>query len=257
MKVQDNPFSLKDHLIIVTGASSGIGRQCAVSCSHQGGKIVLMGRNQARLEETLELMSSRGDHTAYSIDLTSFEQVEDCIKEIVKKSGKINGLINCAGISTTLPINMVKPDKLEEFFRTNVQSSVNLTRIVTKQSNFSETGGSIIFISSVMGEVGESGKSIYSITKGALIAGSRSLAIELAPRKIRINCISPGVVDTPMSKNAVYSRNEESLNKIKSLHPMGLGQPEDIANACVYLLSDASRWITGINLIADGGYTAR
>ena len=108
-----------------------------------------------------------------------------------------------------------------------------------------------------MGVVGENGKALYSMTKGALVATTRTLAIELAGKKIRVNSISPAVVETPMSKNAIYSRNEESLNKIKKLHPLGLGQPEDIANAAVFLLSDASRWITGTNLVVDGGYLAR
>jgi NAD(P)-dependent dehydrogenase (short-subunit alcohol dehydrogenase family) len=253
----NNLFSLDGKTIVVTGASSGIGRQCAISCSQLEAIVVLIGRKEERLDETLKLMENKTRHLMYSVDLTQFELIEDIVKNIVLKLGKINGLINCAGISTTLPFNMVKPEIVEEFFNTNVQTAINITRILIKQSNFSEEGGSIVFLSSVMGEVGEVGKSIYSITKGALIAGSKSLALELAPRKIRVNCISPGIVETPMSKGAVYSRNEESLNKIKALHPLGLGQPEDIANACVYLLSDASRWITGTNLIVDGGYLAR
>jgi len=134
---------------------------------------------------------------------------------------------------------------------------MNLTRLTVKQSNISGEYASIIFISSVMGMAGETGKSLYSMTKGALIAGVRSLAIELAPRNIRVNCISPGVVESPMSKNAVYSRNEDALNKIKAFHPLGLGQPEDVANACIYLLSDAAKWVTGTNLIVDGGYLTR
>ena len=105
--------------------------------------------------------------------------------------------------------------------------------------------------------VGEMGKTVYSLTKGALIAGAKSLALELAMRNIRVNTISPGVVITPMSQNAVYSQDEESFSRVKNLHPLGLGKPEDVANACIYLLSDASRWVTGTNLVVDGGYTAR
>ncbi len=108
-----------------------------------------------------------------------------------------------------------------------------------------------------MGMVGESGKTLYSLTKGALISGVRSMALELAPKKIRVNTVSPGVVETPMSSKAVYSQNEESLNRIKDLHPLGLGNSVDVANACIYLLSDAAKWVTGTNLIVDGGYTAR
>lgn len=257
MDAKSNPFSLEGKLIIVTGASSGIGRQCAVSCTQNGGKVIIMGRNRERLIETLKLMNEKENNNIYSFDLTEFDRAEKIVDEIVHNYGRISGLVNCAGISTTLPFNMAKPEKIEAFFKINVQSAINMTRVVTKQSNISKTSSSIIFISSVMGEVGEVGKTIYSITKGALLAFSKSLALEFSLRHIRVNCISPGVVETPMSKNAIYSGSEESLNRIKNLHPLGLGLPEDIANACVYLLSDAARWITGSNLIVDGGYTAR
>jgi NAD(P)-dependent dehydrogenase (short-subunit alcohol dehydrogenase family) len=257
MTKTSNPFSLKNKTVIVTGASSGIGRQCALSCSFMGARVILLGRNSDRLKETLNCMNEPSLHLTISIDLTDYERTQDAVNQIIAKTGKIHGLINCAGISTTLPLNLCKPVKMDEFFQTNVHSAINLTRIVTKQSNISEECASIVFISSIMGVVGENGKSLYSLTKGALVAGAKSLAIELASRNIRVNCISPGVVESPMSKNAVYSRNEESLNKIKGLHPIGLGKPEDVANACIYLLSDASRWVTGTNLIVDGGYTAR
>jgi NAD(P)-dependent dehydrogenase (short-subunit alcohol dehydrogenase family) len=257
MNLQNNPFSLNGKLILVTGASSGIGRQCAITCSHMGATVAMFGRDYARLMETLSSMDTPDKHTVYAIDLLDYEKVAEKVQEVVNEKGKITGLINCAGISTTLPLNAISPQKMEQFFQTNVIGAVNLTKLVVKSSHFSESTGSIIFISSVMGVVGENGKTLYSMTKGALIAAVKSMAIELAQRKIRINAISPGVVETPMSKNAIYSRNEESLNKIKSIHPLGLGQPEDVANACVFLLSDSSRWITGTNLIVDGGYLAR
>ena len=257
MKENKDPFNLKGNNIIVTGASSGIGRQSAISCSNMGARVILLGRNEGRLKETLDYMNIPSQHLTYSVDLVDYEKVQNAVKQVIAKVGKIHGLINCAGISTTLPFNLSKPEKMDEYFHTNVHSAMNLTRIVTKQSNISEEGASIVFISSVMGIVGENGKSLYSMTKGAIVAGARSLAIELAPRKIRVNCISPGVVESPMSKSAVYSRNDESLNKISVLHPLGLGMPEDVANACIYLLSDASRWVTGTNLIVDGGYSAR
>jgi NAD(P)-dependent dehydrogenase (short-subunit alcohol dehydrogenase family) len=252
-----DPFSLKDKVIVITGASSGIGRQCAISCAAQGARVVILGRDRKRLDETMSLMEHQKSHLAIIAELTDFENTEAIVKGLVADTGKADGLINCAGISTTLPVNLIKPEKIEEFLKVNVVSAINLTRSVVKPAYFSEEGGSVIFISSVMGVAGEIGKTIYSLTKGALISGAKSMALELAPRGIRVNCISPGVVESPMSKNAVYSRNEESLNKIKALHPLGLGQPEDVANACVYLLSDASRWVTGTNLVVDGGYLAR
>jgi NAD(P)-dependent dehydrogenase (short-subunit alcohol dehydrogenase family) len=221
-----------------------------------GAKVVLTGRDKSRLDETLSLMTGEG-HMVCQIDLTDYPDVERGVKLIIDKVSKINGVINCAGISTTIQFSLSGPDMMEKFFRTNVIGGMNITRHIIKRDNFASDGGSIVFISSVMGSAGETGKTLYSITKGGLEAGVRSLALEHAPRKIRINSVSPGVVETPMSRNAVYSRNEESLNKIKSFHPLGLGQPVDVANTCVFLLSDAARWITGTNLIVDGGYLAR
>ncbi|MBP8959638.1 MAG: SDR family oxidoreductase [Bacteroidales bacterium] len=252
-----NPFTLEDKVIIITGASSGIGRQCAIVSSQLGAKVALIGRNSERLLETLNLMENNEKHYIYSIDLTEYEKINQIIEDIVIRFGKIKGVVNCAGISTTIAFDMIKPEKLNFLFQTNVQSAFNLTRIATKRSYFHEEGGSVIFISSVMGVVGEVGKSIYSVTKGALIALSKSLALELASRKIRVNCISPGVVDTPLSRNAIYSSFEESVEKIKAQHPLGIGLPEDVAYTCVFLLSDASRWITGTNVIVDGGYLAK
>jgi NAD(P)-dependent dehydrogenase (short-subunit alcohol dehydrogenase family) len=252
-----NPFSLSGKNIIITGASSGIGRQCAVTCSRMGANVIIFGRDRVRLEETLKQMEEPDKHIICSIDLTEYDKIAAAVSGIIEKTGRINSLINCAGISTTLPLNSITHQKMEQFFQVNVICGINLTRHVVKSSNFSETGGSIIFISSVMGVAGEIGKSLYSMTKGALISAVKSLSVELAPRKIRVNAVSPGVVETPMSQNAVYSRNEESLNRIKALHPLGLGRPEDVANACVFLLSDASNWVTGTNLTVDGGYLAR
>ncbi len=252
-----NPFSLKDKLIIVTGASSGIGRQCAIACSMMGAAVGLLGRDSQRLEETLMQMENPQKHIMYASDLLEFEKIEGIVKECVSRKGRIDGLINCAGISTTLPINAISPEKIQDSFQTNVTGPVNLTRQVVKTANFTEAGGSIIFISSVMGMAGESGKTLYSLTKGALISAVRSMALELASRKIRVNAVSPGVVDTPMSRSAVYSRDEKSLQRVMELHPLGPGRPEDVANACIFLLSDAARWITGTNLILDGGYLAR
>lgn len=255
--MNNTPFSLKGKLILVTGASSGIGRQCAITCSLMGASVVLLGRDRGRLDETLSSMEYTEKHLLCVVDLIDYDKVAEEIQKIVDEKGKISGLINCAGISTTLPLNAVSPLKMEQFLATNVIGAVNLTRQAIRASNFSDEGGSIVFISSVMGVVGENGKTLYSMTKGALIAAVKSMAVELAPRKIRVNALSPGVVETPMSKNAIYSRNEESLKRIENLHPLGLGQPEDVANACVYMLSDASRWITGTNMIIDGGYLAK
>jgi NAD(P)-dependent dehydrogenase (short-subunit alcohol dehydrogenase family) len=251
------PFSLTNKLILITGASSGIGRQCAISCSKMEARVVLFGRDKVRLEETLGQMVHKEKHAIFSFDLLDNAALEQAVSEIVGSMGKIDGLINAAGISTTLPLKMVNTPKMEHFFQTNVFGAINLTRLCTKSSNMATNGASIVFLTSVMASVGESGKSLYAMTKGALLAATKSLAIELASKNIRVNCISPGVVITPMSQKSAYSQDEEALNLIKSYHPLGLGVPEDVANASIFLLSAASRWITGTDLIIDGGYSAR
>lgn len=252
-----SPFSLSGKTVIVTGASSGIGRQCAISCAMSGATVVAFGRDTERLNETLKLMEDPGKHIVFAVDLIEYDKVAEIIKEVARQKGPIDGLVNCAGISTTLPLNAISTNKMEQFVQTNVIASINITQCTVKSANFSETGGSIVFMGSIMGVAGEKGKTLYSMTKGALVAAVKSMAVELAPRKIRVNAISPGVVESPMSRSAAYSRDEESLNRIKLLHPLGLGQVDDVANACIFLLSDASRWITGTNLIVDGGYLAK
>lgn len=257
MSDKNNPFSLNDKTIIVTGASSGIGRQCAISCSQLGAKLIIMGRNTERLKETLSLLDDKHEPLMYPLDLLDYDKLEEVLNDIESKLGTIDGVINCAGISATLPFRRVTPEKMELFFQNNVTMGFNLCRLLIQKKLIAKNGGSIIFISSVMGMVGETGKVLYGMTKGALIAGTKSLAIELARKNIRVNCISPGVVMSPMSENAIYSKDENSLQKIKDLHPLGLGAVEDIANSCVFLLSDASKWVSGTNMVVDGGYTAR
>lgn len=250
-------FKIDNKNIVITGASSGIGRQCAIIASQLGARIVLIARNKEKLQETLSLMDRPETHLICELDIDDSDKMEAAIKTVMISVGKIHGLIHCAGISTTLPFRSISTSKIDAYFKTNVYGSIQLSRILTKPVYLTENGASIIFITSVMGVVGEVGKTIYSLTKGALVAGSKSMALELASKKIRVNCISPGVVITPMSSNAIYTQDKTSFDKITNLHPLGLGKPDDVANACMFLLSDASRWITGTNLIVDGGYTAR
>jgi len=255
--MNNNPFSLEEKNIIITGASSGIGRQCAIACSEQGARIILIGRDEKRLLETKSNLKNGPEHIHISLDITDFVKLKDSLKELAKSAGKIHGLVNAAGISPTIPFRMLSPEKMEETFKVNVTASMQISKEVCKPDIACENGMSIIFIPSVMSEAGESGKSLYAMSKAAVVAGARALSIEYAAKKIRFNSISPGVVVTLMSMNSVYSKNEVALKSITDLHPLGLGKPEDIANAAVYLLSDASGWVTGTNMIVDGGYLAR
>lgn len=254
--MSNNPFSLYGKTIVVTGASSGIGQQCAITCSQLGAKVVLLARNQQRLAETLSQMDGKG-HLAVSFDLTDFDGLKNKVKEIVSEVGPVDGLVNCAGISTTLPLKLMNAQKMDEFFHTNVFSAIELTRYFCQMGNVRKEGASIIFLSSIMGIAGDNGKSLYSMTKGALLSAVRSLACEYARRKIRFNAISPGAILTPINQDLPHMKNPEARATLEAKHLLGLGETSDIANACVYLLSDASRWVTGQNLIVDGGYLAR
>ncbi len=250
-----NPFSLDGKKIVITGASSGIGRQCAIDCSRMGADVVLIARNEDRLKETLASLTGEG-HYYIKADLSNSECVCAAAERINDICGKVDGIVNCAGISTTLPFKLVSREKLDEFFATNVYSAIELSRELSKVK-YMNAGGSIVFMASVMGVVGESGKALYSMTKGALIAASRSLACELSKRQIRVNCISPGAILTPINEKLPHMADPEQRKHLEDMHLLGLGKTSDIANGVIYLISDASRWVTGQNLLIDGGYTAR
>ena len=176
MEREYNPFSLVGKTVVVTGASSGIGRQCAIECSRAGAKLILIGRNEERLKETYDALEGEG-HIVKACDLTNFEILPKVVADIVEKCGPIDGLLNCAGISTTLPLKLMTAEKLDEFFKSNVYSAILLSREVCKLKHISKDGASIVFYSSIMGSVGESGKSLYAMTKGALVSAVRSLSV--------------------------------------------------------------------------------
>jgi NAD(P)-dependent dehydrogenase (short-subunit alcohol dehydrogenase family) len=251
-----NPFSLENKTVLITGASSGIGRQCAIDCSKMGAKVVLVARNEERLNATLSKMDGEG-HLVVAQDLTNFDIVPETVKQIVEKVGPLNGVLHCAGISNTEPLKLYGVERLEEFFRANVFGAVMLTKEICKLKNCNKDGTSIVFFASVAAIVGESCKSAYSMTKGALISTTRSLAVEYSKKKIRVNSVSPGVIETPINANQNYMKDPVLRAQFEAKHLLGLGQTTDISNACIYLLSDASRWVTGQNLIVDGGYTVR
>ena len=253
-----NPFSLENKVIIITGASSGIGAQCAIDCSKMGAKVVLVARNEERLKQTLEQCEEPSRHMILPLDLSSSDGLKDAIKDVVAKVGKINGVVNCAGMSSVTPLKLMTDELLDQFFRTNVYSAINLSKEVTRMGNYDkEHGCSIIFFASIMGLCGEKCKTMYSATKGALIAASRSMACELAKNKVRVNVVSPGAIETPINAKLPHMADPELRKELESKHLLGLGECADIANACIYLLSDAAKWVTGQNLIVDGGYTCK
>jgi len=249
-------FGLNKKNIIVTGASSGIGRECAITFSQLGANIVLIARNKERLEETFNRLS-KGNHFFIPQDIIEYGKLEDAVSATTEKIGKISGFVHSAGIEMTLPLRSMTPSYYENMFGINVISGFELARIVSKKKYLDENGASFIFISSVMGMLGQAGKVGYCSSKGALISGTKAMALELAKKNIRVNCVLPGVVETEMTNKMFENLSEDSKKAIEEMHPLGLGKPNDIAYACAYLLSDVARWVTGTNLVIDGGYSAK
>jgi NAD(P)-dependent dehydrogenase (short-subunit alcohol dehydrogenase family) len=257
MNSTHNPFSLTGKTILITGASSGIGQGIAIACAQQGAKVLLLGRNLDRLEETLKLCENGKEHAFLSIDLQEgFNETTD-ISLFVKSHAPIHGFVHAAGMSPTIPFKVMKKEQVYAAFQLNLFSAIDLIQQLTKVGVKAPEGMSMVLISSVMSEVGEKGKSLYAMTKSSIIGMVKSLALEYADKKIRFNAISPSVVNTPLSSKSEYRKDEAAMKAVLEQHPLGLGEVEDIAHAAIYLLSDASRWVTGTNMVVDGGYLAR
>jgi len=256
MSISVDVFSLKDKNILITGASSGIGRECCIECSKRGANIVLVGRNQERLQDTLQNLAP-GNHLVIQQELTEYEKLEELVSSAVGKLGKLHGLVHAAGSQITLPIKSMNKEKYDYLFNLNLLSGLELAKFISSRKRVSEERASFVFIASTMGIVGSPGMVGYSASKGALLAASRSLAMELAPRRINVNCISPGMVLTPLMEAHMNILSKEQSEEREKRYPLGIGYPSDIANASVFLLSEASRWITGINLVVDGGFSAK
>ena len=222
-----NPFSLEGKNILVTGASSGIGRTTAIECSKLGAHVVITGRNAERLQETFDLLEGNG-HLQIIADLTNAESLE----QLVAQMPQIDGLVNNAGIAQTKLISFLKP-----------------TEIKNKRIN---KGGSIVFTSSVAAMASDIGNAVYGMSKSAIQAFSRYCAVEFAGKQIRVNSVHPGAVETSMLRDGILS--DEDRQKDMQRYLLGrYGKPEDVAWAIIYLLSDASSWVTGSQLVIDGG----
>ena len=248
-------FSLKDKTILVTGASSGIGKSAAIALSQAGAKIILVSRSEEKLSETLEKLNGNG-HFSAPFDLTQLDDIPAWMKGIAEKTGSINGLLHCAGMHIAKPLQLITSLDLEKIWKVNVASAFMLAKGF-RQKKVKSDNASIIFMSSVVAEYGEPGISAYAASKGAIQSLVKSLAIELAPDRTRVNGIAPGVVKTAMTESLFAKMLPQQIENVTKMHPLGLGTSEDIAAAVVYLMSNAALWITGEIMHIDGGYHAR
>ena len=244
-----NPFSLEGKTILVTGASSGIGKATAIECSKMGATVIALGRNHERLQETFSHLEST-DCKQFALDLTN----EDEVSALLEQLPKIDGLVNAAGIASTTLFQFATPEKIRGIFDVNFFAPVEFTRLLLKKKLIKK-GGSIVFFSSVDGPINvHIGNSSYSATKSALASVARGMAVELASKGIRVNYLMPGQTETPLIHGE--SITQEQLEQDMKSYPLGrYGRPEEIAYGAIYFLSDASTFTTGTGLVIDGGFT--
>ncbi|MDR1518232.1 MAG: SDR family oxidoreductase [Dysgonamonadaceae bacterium] len=247
-----NPFSLENKTILVTGASSGIGRATAIECSKMGAKVVITARNKERLKETF-LQLEGEEHLQIVADLN---KSEECNK-LVDFVPKLDGIVHCAGIGISLPFQLCSIEEVRGVIDTNLIAPIDLLYQILQAKKNEKTGFSIVFISSIAGNVvSYTGSSIYSASKAGISGLAKGMAIDLASKNVRVNSILPGMVETPMVEGLSETVSQEALESDKKRYPLKrYGKPEEIAHATIYFLSDASSWVTGSNLVIDGGFT--
>ena len=239
---------------MVTGASAGIGRACAVAASKLGAEVVLVARRKDALDEALKMMDGGSKHTAISYDLSNIDDMEGLLKEATV-GGVLSGFVHSAGMALAVPVQAMDSETMKNMMSLNYFSFMAIMKFLVRKKYC--TGGSVVAISSVAAQAGWQGVAAYSGTKGALSASVRSLAIELVPRGIRVNSVSPSHIKTEMYDSVVGHLSDSHESQVLARQPLGLGSVEDVANAVAFLLSDASRFITGIDLAVDGGYLAQ
>ena len=242
-----NPYTLVGKTILVTGASSGIGRGAAIECAKMGARVIVTARNEERLQETLEQLDGEG-HEMRVCDLTD----NNAIKAMVDTLPEVQGVVNNAGFTTIQPIPFINEEVFQNIMQVNTMAPVLILKYLLKKKKL-KSGASVVFTSSLAG-IGKIsvGNTMYGCSKGAISAFIKGAAKELAAKNIRVNAVCPGMVESQILASGPIS--DEQLDKLIDLYPLGrFGKPEDVAWAMIYLLSDASSWITGVNLPVDGG----
>jgi NAD(P)-dependent dehydrogenase (short-subunit alcohol dehydrogenase family) len=244
-----NPFSLCGKTILITGASSGIGRATALECAKLGADLVITGRNQLKLEDTFSQLEGT-NHSMISTDLNS----ESGVELLLSGLRTIDGIVHCAGLIKNLPFQFTTRKYLDEVMEVNFYAPAEISRRLLKERKLNKNG-SIVFVSSISGVFCSAvASTIYSASKGAVNGLVKGMALDLAPKGIRVNSVNPGVIETSIFESGTIT--SEQLTEDKKHYPLKrFGQPQEVAFAIVYLLSDASSWVTGSNLVIDGGFT--
>ena len=257
MDAPANPLQLNGRHILVTGASSGIGRSTALLLHRLGARLSLVDRDEAGLDALCADLAGGEPVVPHVADLSDIAGIGALVARCVAGNGLLHGVVHCAGIQAIVPVRTLQIEGWRKIFAVNTEAALMLGKSMSSRKVYAGEHGAIVFISSVMGMVGSVGAIAYSMSKAALNGMARSLSLELAPRGIRVNCIAPGFVRTPLFEQTETLWDEDTKKAVEDLHPLGFGQPEDIANAVAFLTADTGRWITGSVMVVDGGYLAR
>lgn len=248
-------FALKGKKIAITGASSGIGRSCALVCASLGAELMLIGRDEARLKKVADEASVFGTiHYPIAVDLREPGEIKIAVENYVTKHGQLHGFIHSAGIEQTIPLAFLKKEHFDEIFSVNFFAGVELAQVISKKGIFDAGGACFVFISSILSVNAQSNTLFYAASKGALNSAMRTLALELAHKKIRVNAVLPSIVETELIMSVFANLPAETIAKRRQEHPLDFGKPDDVAYACAYLLSDVAKWVTGIEFVIDGGF---
>ena len=252
-----NPLDLAGRHYLVTGASSGVGRSTAILLHRLGARLALVDRDEPGLGELATALGEAESIRTYGADLTDTAAISELVERSVTEGGRLHGVIHCAGIQSIAPVRSLQIEVWRRIFAVNTEAALALGKAMASRKIYAGDHGSLVFISSVMASVGSAGAIPYSMSKAALEGMARSLALELAGRRIRVNCIAPGFVRTPLFERTEQMWDADQRQTVERQHPLGFGQPEDVANAVAFLLADTGRWITGSVMVVDGGYLAR
>lgn len=252
---QNNPFFLHGKRIIVTGAASGIGLSTCQLISQSGGRVLAVDIDSERLSNAMKSFHGTG-HEAQSLDLREIDKIPSWMATMASSGGAFFGLVHAAGNYCVQPVRLLDSTRYRSVMTINTDAALALARGFQQKNTCDPAGGSIVFISSVMALVGSPGAVAYSMSKAALIGLTKSLSLELASRKIRVNCVAPGFVKTAMLERVSSSWSDTQWASVKAEHPLGIGESEDVANSILFLLANTGKWVTGSVLVVDGGYTA-